>query len=218
MDRRQKKTRRAIFEAFSRLLAQKRFGKITVQEIIDEANVGRATFYAHFETRDELLGALCEDLFSHIMSSADECAHIHGLYSSASAETSVFCHLLHHLRENDKHILDLLSCESHDLFLRYFKDHLRALIRRQFLEPGRPLRQDLPEDFLINHISGSFVEMVLWWIQGRMKQSPAELDRYFRSVIEVIFRRDDEPSHSERREAFSEEGEETAPIFREKSV
>ena len=43
---------------------------------------------------------------------------------------------------------------------------------------------DIPQDFLVNHISGSFVEMVLWWIKGRMKQTPEELDRYFRAVIE----------------------------------
>ena len=38
----------------------------------------------------------------------------------------------------------------------------------------------------MNHISGSFVEMVLWWIKGHMKQTPEELDRYFRAVIEPI--------------------------------
>ena len=63
MDRRQRKTREAIFAAFADLLAEKDFGQITVGEVITRADVGRATFYAHFETKEHLLQALCEELF-----------------------------------------------------------------------------------------------------------------------------------------------------------
>lgn len=186
MDRRQQKTRAAIFQAFSNLLAEKSYTRITVQEIIDRANVGRTTFYAHFETKDDLLKALCEELFGHIISSAIDCTHTHGLYSDGSAPESVFCHLLQHLQENDNNILGLLSCESSEIFLRYFKDSLNELIQNQFVNQNRKTNKEIPQDFLVNHVSGSFVEMVLWWIKNRMKQTPEELDRYFRAVVEPI--------------------------------
>lgn len=186
MDRRQQKTRTAIFSAFTSLLAEKSYSKITVQEIIDAANVGRTTFYAHFETKDDLLKELCEELFGHIIGSAMDCTHTHGLYSDGSAPESVFCHLLQHLQENDKNIIALLSCESSEMFLRFFKDSLNELVRSQFINQNRKANTDIPEDFLINHISGSFVEMVLWWIKGHRKQTPEDLDRYFRAVIESI--------------------------------
>ena len=186
MDRRQQKTRAAIFTAFSTLLSEKSYSKITVQEIIDTANVGRTTFYAHFETKDDLLKALCEGLFGHIINSAMDCTHTHGLYSDKNAPESVFCHLLQHLQENDNNILGLLSCESSELFLRYFKNSLNELIQSQFVNQNRKANKDIPQDFLVNHVSGSFVEMVLWWIKSRMKQTPEELDRYFRAVIEPI--------------------------------
>lgn len=186
MDRRQQKTRTAIFSAFTSLLAEKSYSKITVQEIIDAANVGRTTFYAHFETKDDLLKELCEELFGHIIGSAMDCTHTHGLYSDGSAPESVFCHLLQHLQENDRNIIALLSCESSEMFLRFFKDSLNELVRSQFINQNRKANTDIPEDFLINHISGSFVEMVLWWIKGHRKQTPEDLDRYFRAVIEPL--------------------------------
>ena len=55
MDRRQRKTREAIFKAFTELLSQKNFDQITVGEIIESADIGRATFYSHFEQYNSLI-------------------------------------------------------------------------------------------------------------------------------------------------------------------
>lgn len=118
-----------------------------MKEIIDEANIGRTTFYAHFETKDDLLKALCEELFGHIIDSALDCTHTHGLYSNATVLESMFCHLLQHLQENDNNILELLSCESNDIFFRYFKSCLSELIRTQFGDPIIQQRRDVLVDF-----------------------------------------------------------------------
>ena len=184
MDRRQQKTRKAIYEAFTALLAEKPYSSITVQNIIDAANVGRTTFYAHFETKDELLRSVCEELFGHIVISAMD--HTGGLYSDDAAPPSVFCHLLQHLQKNDSNILGLLSCESSDLFLQYFKESMKELIRSRFAIRTEELSTEVPQDFLMNHITGSFVEMVNWWVRGNMQQTPEELDRWFCAVIEPI--------------------------------
>lgn len=66
MDRRIAKTRKAIFAAFDALIVKTDYAKISVQNIIDEADIGRSTFYEHFETKDDLLRAKCTDLFEHI--------------------------------------------------------------------------------------------------------------------------------------------------------
>ena len=186
MDRRQKKTRQAVFQAFAELLAKQSYHSITVQEIIDRADIGRSTFYAHFETKDELLRALCEELFGHITDSVMDRGHTHGLYTAAPISESVFSHLLQHLQENDRNVLGLLTCESNEIFLRYFKNSLNQLIEQRLTERKTPLNPNVPRDFLINHISGSFVEMVLWWMKGNMRQSPEQLDRYFRAVIDPV--------------------------------
>ncbi len=185
MDRRQRKTRQAIFSAFTGLLSQKSYNKITIQEIIEHADVGRTTFYAHFQTKDDLLKALCEELFGHIVVSAMDTTHSHGLYSDSDAPASIFCHLLQHLQENDRNILALLSCESSELFLRYFKQSLALLISQHFLN-DYPRHNNLPEDFLVNHISGSFVDMVLWRFNHQMPPHQEQREVCYLSVIEPI--------------------------------
>ena len=100
MDRRQQKTRDAIFRAFTELLSKKSYTKITVQEIINEANIGRSTFYAHFETRDELLKELCTDLFTHVFSQTLSSEHTHDFSASAGDPGAMIVHILYHLRDN----------------------------------------------------------------------------------------------------------------------
>lgn len=185
MDRRQQKTRTAIFRAFTTLLNRKNYNMVTVQDIIDEADIGRSTFYAHFETKDELLRQLCTELFDHIIGTAMDKHDTHGLYTCNNAPHSVVLHILQHLQENDHNILTLLSCESSEIFLRYFKSGMEELVRTQMLQETG---SEIPRDFLINHIAGSFVEMVQWWLEGGCAQTPHQLDTWFRAVTEPLLR------------------------------
>lgn len=188
MDRRQKKTREAIFHAFATLLSEKSYNQISVQEIIDVANIGRTTFYAHFETKDYLLKELCEELFDHIIDTAMGLPHGHYHYSCGHVTDSVFLHLLRHLQENDCNILGLLSSQNNEIFLRYFKENLKKLILSQYVEKGLLQNSRLPEDYLVNHISSSFVETVSWWISHKMQESPETITEYFLMVIEPILK------------------------------
>lgn len=186
MDRRQRKTRDAIFAAFTELLARKPYHEITVQEIIDTADIGRATFYAHFETKDYLLKDLCEELFGHIIDTAMGLPHGHTHCPFGSEEDSVFLHLLRHLRENDRNILSLLSSESNELFLRYFKTNLSRLVRIRLADTGRLRPSGLPEEFLINHIAVSFVETVSWWLRHGKEDPPERIASYFETAVSPL--------------------------------
>ncbi len=183
MDRRQKKTREAIFKAFCELLSKQKYQQITVSEIIERANIGRATFYAHFETKDFLLKELCEELFCHIFDATDEGNEQHTHIFSCDAPSSVFLHLLQHLQKNDNGILELLSGENNELFLKYFKKNLKELIKKQLHLFIDKKEAALPEDFWIHHISSTFVETVRWWVENGMKESPEIITEYFMMAI-----------------------------------
>ena len=183
MDRRQRKTREAIFNAFCELLSKKHYNQITVGEIIERSDIGRATFYAHFETKDFLLKELCEELFCHVFDSTEENSAHHRHIFECNEPSPVFLHLLQHLQNNDHNMLNLLTCENNELFLRYFKENLKALIEKQLSTFDQKKPRDLPDSFWINHISSTFVETVRWWINNGMKETPQMLADYFNRVL-----------------------------------
>ena len=186
MDRRQKKTRAAIFEAFSLLLSQKPYSQITIQAIIDKANVGRSTFYSHFRTKEDLLNVMCTELFDHIMDGALNHDFPSDRHMDPGVPDPVFCHILQHIQADSYHVRELLTSESSGIFLKYFKHSFDQIVETFLLSAPDRKNKNLPDEFLLNHISSSFVGMVQWWIRQRMKQTPEELDSYFRSVIYPI--------------------------------
>ena len=179
MDRRQQKTRNAIFQAFNKLLEEKHFNNITVQEILDEANVGRSTFYSHFETKDALLKEMCTDIFVHIFSHELHSEKSHDFSDSDHGLQEKATHLLYHLKDNKGNVLGVLSGESGELFMRYFKEYLVTM----FEQYPESIRRDVPREFALNHLVGSFAEAVKWWIDSRMEMPPEELAGYYLKLI-----------------------------------
>lgn len=177
MDRRQRRTRTAIFEAFIALLSQKNYAQITVGEIIAQADVGRATFYAHFETKEFLLKAFCQELFAHVFASDGDAVH-NDLFH-CEAPDSVFLHLFYHLQKNDNHILDLLSGQNNSLFLGYFKAELKVLVRSELSSFSHRKDPSLPEEFWIDHIASAFVGTLQWWLENGKQESVEQITRYF---------------------------------------
>jgi AcrR family transcriptional regulator len=183
MDRRQRKTREAIFQAFTELLSQKDYHQITVGEIIEKADIGRATFYAHFETKDFLLREICQELFCHILDVENDENHEHRHIFECAGSQSTFLHLFLHFKKNDNHILTLISSPNHELFLNHFRTHLEILVERNYALFESPKYQNLPQSFWKNHIASTFMTTLRWWISHKMKESPEVITEYFFAVV-----------------------------------
>jgi AcrR family transcriptional regulator len=183
MDRRQRKTREAIFKAFTQLLSKKDFHQITVGEIIDGADIGRATFYAHFETKDFLLKEFCQELFCHIFDTENHEGHIHRHIFDCEGADSVFLHLFQHLQKNDNNILLLLSSRNNELFLKYFRNNLEILIESHLSLFESQKHPNLPEAFWKDHIISTFIDTLKWWIHNGMKECPETITQYFFTVV-----------------------------------
>ena len=183
MDRRQRKTREAIFAAFTGLLATKDFSQITVGEIIELADVGRATFYAHFETKDFLLREFCEELFCHLFDAESDNGHNHRHIFDCAGTDSVFLHLFRHLQQNDNNILALLSSDNNELFLRYFRSSLETLVEKHLHLFAARKQDTVPDSFWQNHIVSTLIETMRWWIANGVLESPETITEYFFAVV-----------------------------------
>ena len=178
LDRRQKRTRTAIFKALRTLMEQKQYSAITVQEIIDEANIGRSTFYAHFETKDDLLRSLCGEIFCHVFT--DLLPQEEDTLDGKNLELKLG-HILYHLKENQVNFCSIIAADGDGLFMACFKGYLTQLFSRYtMLFP-----QEVPEDFLIHHLAGSFAETVKWWVAQGMILNPETVAHFYTMVAKV---------------------------------
>mgnify|MGYP001759450358 FL=1 len=129
---------------------------------------------------------MCTELFDHIMDGALNHDFPSDRHMNPGVPDPVFCHILQHIQADSYHVRELLTSESSGIFLKYFKHSFDQVVETFLLSAPDRKNKNLPDEFLLNHISSSFVGMVQWWVRQRMKQTPEELDSYFRSVIYPI--------------------------------
>ena len=180
MDRRQRRTRSLIFTAFSALLERKSYTSVTVQDIIDEADIGRSTFYAHFETKDELLKALCNDIFDHVFSEEIMSEEKHD-FSHHSTFKDRLTHILYHLQEKQQSIKGLFSGECGEIFLRYLKEYLYQVFDKHIV-----VKDSIPHDYAMDIAVSCFAETVRWWLKGHSDYTPEQMTDHFFRCINIL--------------------------------
>ncbi|MGT2847264.1 TetR/AcrR family transcriptional regulator [Streptococcus massiliensis] len=172
MDRRVKKSRAAIYHSFISLLNQKSYEKITVQEIIDLADVGRSTFYTHFETKENLLEELCQDLFQHTFIERQ----------SDGTPFDMIAHIFYHFQKNQDKIATLLLSKNM-YFTRRLKLELEHYLFPLVQETLSQQKSQLPDLFLKNYVTTTFIETVTWWLEQRDKVDETTITNYFLALI-----------------------------------
>ena len=177
MGRQTRKTRQAIFTAFITLLNQKKYSKITMQEIADLADVGRSTIYSHFETKEDLLADMCRNIFEDMLMSG---------HTASDSPESMLVAILVHIKENKKVITGLFACDGLDIFFEYCKQFLSSIITAPLLAGYDETTSSLPKDYLLNHLVGSFMETVKWWVNNRMELSPEDVAQYYSRVTNPV--------------------------------
>lgn len=159
-DPRAARTRSAIVGSFNELALSQPIDSISVPKIIDEAGVGRSTFYEHFRNTEELLKHAATDTLGLLASAA----------SSGGTLESV-AHVVFHVRDNRSAALSMLSGESGVALER----RLAELIEERLVAEPAPRR--VTPRLLAAQCAAAQTALVREWLSSLDASPPEEIAR-----------------------------------------
>jgi AcrR family transcriptional regulator len=176
-DARVRRTRDALGDALVALMQEKPFDSITVQDVLDRANVGRSTFYSHYSDKDDLLMSDAEEFFEAV-------AMMLSARGDKSDRVFPVQEFFSHITEAKQFVDALMSAGkfydnmelARGMFARGIEKRLSELPRGQAIaESERPV-------IAFAH-AGALLALLTWWIDRGMKQTPAEMDQLFHRLV-----------------------------------
>jgi len=177
-DRRSERTRRQLSAALIELMLEQRYDEITVQDIIDRANIGRSTFYAHYLDKEDLLVSG----FTHVLDtlSQEQQQTGAGEHQALPSLARFFQHVQDHHQLYKALVrgggIDRLFKKSHQHMRRNIQQHLVALI-----PAGQAPATPLP--LVADYLSGAILSMLTWWLENDMPYAPEQMDTLFQQLV-----------------------------------
>jgi len=180
-DRRIARTHRLLQEALISLMGERGYDILTVQDIIDRADVGRSTFYAHFKDKEDLLMASL-DLLQQDLTQRQRKAHT----SSGPPEQRVLgfsLFMFEHTEENLALFKIFAGPQSGVLIQKHFHLMVATLIRSdiKMLRPRSP-DEGTPTEAVVQYLAGAFLALLRWWLEKRPRMTALEADALFRTM------------------------------------
>lgn len=169
-DLRVRKTYDALIRAFEKLLSEKTFDDITINELCETALIRRPTFYSHFEDKYDFLRFYLNEIQSQIESKSNEIDDSH---------SGNFKHrwqmLLEFIDEHPQLIREGLITTSLPVIFDIISEHLFASIKEYSLEYLKSTRPDLVgcADTCATFIVGGMMQSLKRYLYGELKDSEA---------------------------------------------
>lgn len=176
-DQRVRRTRRALGTALVELMLARDFDDITVQQVLDRARVGRATFYAHFRNKHDLLLSNAERYFEWLEQQFLASA---GPSKRLAPVAELFSHVAeyHHFR------VALEQSSMREPVFDLLTGHLAGIIERRMVEAGPGASAvGLPAAATARVLAAALVEMMRWWLSHRAHADAREMDARFHGIV-----------------------------------
>lgn len=178
------RTEKLIFDAFAKLLSEKPYEKITVQDIADEAMINRATFYSHYADKDQLQDGIKKQLLIQLSDMIDAAQVASGDTFMVRKAENLLTNFYHSLEKNPaiaKIVAKSISQEvMQESFSQLMHDKYADLLAKlNVTESGQPV----PTDFIVAYLTSIFTGTLIWWIKSDFSMTAKELARLVITLI-----------------------------------
>ena len=168
IDRRVERTRQSLQTALSELILEKGYEKVTVQDVIDRANVGRSTFYAHFEDKEQLLLSGFEPLRAEFED------FLSGQSITYETPWTLSLVLFQQIQKRQGGYITLTHLQKY--LYGYLLNHLKAALAKR--------NKTIPPELLAHYVASSFIALMTWWIDNDYPYPPEKMNEFLRQLVE----------------------------------
>lgn len=174
-DRRVQRTRELLQKALINLINEQGYDAITIQDVVDRANVGRTTFYLHYSSKDELFMSCHQAVFSefHFGSHYHHPLSREELLSPEPPPEMIAAY--RHLKDVWVRLNPIFQSKDGPLILRRIRDlsarEIEANLHAVFAEADGAV----PFDVLANYLAGAQIALVQWWLERRHPHTPENM-------------------------------------------
>jgi AcrR family transcriptional regulator len=174
VDPRIARSTRALGQALVELIQERDYREVTVQQVLDRAGVGRATFYAHYRNKDDVLHSSYDRLFAALEPLAARPSPI-------GPRLFPVTEFLGHLGDARTLVEGLRRAGQLEEAWVLFTGYMARIIERQLAtRPGMGRRVSRP--LVARMLAGALMESVRWWTNHSDPPPPAEMDAAFHEL------------------------------------
>jgi AcrR family transcriptional regulator len=180
-DRRPQRTKRQLSKALVELVQEKRFDEITVQNVIDRADVGRSTFYSHFRDKEDLLEKDWERFLTGFAQ------HIEWEKAGEASFVPVM-HLFRHLQEAERFYNGLVRSRKTDWVFKagvvYLSRNIEAALNdRLKIRGSSKSSSSVTVPVLANFLAVELFSLLKWWLDHKMPFTPERMDEMYHELV-----------------------------------
>jgi AcrR family transcriptional regulator len=181
IDRRITRTRGVLQHALTALILKKGYEAVTIQDICDEANVGRSTFYAHYTSKDDLKRSGFEHLRKELVDRQRQAQAAPGDIKDRSLGFSLT--MFEHARDHIDLYRALVGGRGGSVSLGQIRKILSDLVRNEFAATvGKESADVIPRELVVQYVVGAYMAVLTWWLDGGAKLPPKQIDAMFRRL------------------------------------